>query len=347
MLINARFLTQPTTGVQRFAREIIAATALKYPDRLALLAPQSVSSSDNFCGLPLSRVGRYEGHRWEQFDLPRASRDQFLINLCNTAPIFKSEQLVVLHDAAVAANPDNFTPAFRVWYHIMIHAYTRRARKLATVSNFSADEISKYFGVNRSRINIIPESGEHILRETPDYTLHEKFDLEQDGYFLAVSSLVPNKNFSAVLRAAARLPTMPFKFVIVGARNTKVFNSTDFKVTNAVEAGYVSDAQLRALYEKAACFVYPSLYEGFGLPPLEAMTCGCPVLVSNTSSLPEVCGKAALYCDPFDPGDIAQKLSSLLGSKQARKEYSAAGLARSREWTWAKAAARLRETISF
>jgi glycosyltransferase involved in cell wall biosynthesis len=204
----------------------------------------------------------------------------------------------------------------------------------------------KYFGIPASKIEVIPESGEHILRAQPDYNLHEKFGLEQDGYFLAASSLAPNKNFAGVLKAVARLPKMPFKFVIVGARNTKIFSASGLDVTGAIEAGYVTDAQLRALYERAACFVYPSMYEGFGLPPLEAMSCGCPVLAARASSLPETCGDAAAYCDPYDVEDIARQLAAILGSAQRRSEMRAAGLPHARGWTWEKSARRLGTIVS-
>jgi glycosyltransferase involved in cell wall biosynthesis len=214
---------------------------------------------------------------------------------------------------------------------------------VATVSKFSADEIAKYYGVKRKNIEIIPESGEHILKEIPDYSLHEKFNLEEGSYFLAVSSYARNKNFSSVVRAVAKLSNRSFKFVVVGGRDATIFNENGIDVSGAVEVGYVTDPQLRALYERAACFVFPSLYEGWGLPPMEAMACGCPVLVSNTSALPEVCGYGAAYCDPYDVDDIAKQLDRLLGSEQARNELREAGLARTKEWTWANAARRLSE----
>ena len=181
------------------------------------------------------------------------------------------------------------------------------------------------------------------MRNAPDDSLHKKFGLEPDGYFLAVSSHASNKNFARIVQAVARLPRLPCTFVIVGGRNAKIFAATQMNATGAVEVGYASDAQLRALYEQAACFVYPSTYEGFGLPPLEAMTCGCPTLVAKAAALPEVCGQGALYCDPYDPDDIAKQLGLLLGSKAARDEFRAAGLSRAREWTWEKAARRMNE----
>lgn len=107
--------------------------------------------------------------------------------------------------------------------------------------------------------------------------------------------------------------------------------------------GYVSDAELRALYEHAACFVYPSFYEGFGLPPLEAMACGCPVIVSNAASLPEVCGDAALYCNPCSPEDIAEKISLLMADPRLREDLRQKGLERAKQFTWEKCA---RETFA-
>lgn len=346
MFVNGRFLTQRITGVQRFAREIVLASTedkLWKASETTLLTPPTNGLSDTFAHLPVRSVGRQNGTLWEQIDLSRATGDEPLINLCNTGPIFLKRQLIVLHDAAVAATPENFTAAFRAWYQVMIRTYGRRAEKIGTVSTFSADEIAKHFGIRRDKIEIIPESGEHILREQPDYCLHEKFGLETDGYFLAVSSRASNKNFAGILAAVAKMPPRPFKFVIVGGSDARVFSGNALDLSKTTEVGYVSDAQLRALYERAACFVYPSTYEGFGLPPLEAMTCGCPVLVAKGSSLPEVCGDAAAYCDPYDPYDIAAQLSRLLGSKSARAERREAGLARAKDWTWDKAARRLNE----
>jgi glycosyltransferase involved in cell wall biosynthesis len=110
-------------------------------------------------------------------------------------------------------------------------------------------------------------------------------------------------------------------------------------------AGYVTDPELRALYENAACFVYPSLYEGFGLPPLEAMSCGCPTLVARAASLPEVCGDAALYCDPRDPASIAQQIRCLVDDTSRRADLRARGLARAREFSWDRSAGTLLKLV--
>jgi glycosyltransferase involved in cell wall biosynthesis len=338
--INGRFLEQRISGVQRFAREIVGAAGQteSWSRQAALLVPGKSASDGDFEGIPILRHGACRGHAWEQAELSRAAGDSLLLNLCNSAPLFRRRQVVVLHDAAVAAMPRNFTPAFRLWYQLAIRCYGRTAVKLGTVSKFSADEIAKHFGIGARNIEIVGESGEHILRQPPDYALHRKFNLDEDGYFLAASNWAPNKNFLGILRAVSKLPHLRHKFVIVGGRDSRIYSSANFDVSGAIEVGYASDAQLRALYERAACFVYPSLYEGFGLPPLEAMCCGCPVLVSDASAMPEICGGAAVYCNPNDVDDIARQLAGLLGSRDGRAELRAAGLARAKEWTWKRAA---------
>jgi glycosyltransferase involved in cell wall biosynthesis len=344
---NGRFLTQAVTGVQRFARETIRSFAqLGFADGAEAIAPPSPPPIDDcFTDMPVRQFGRHSGHRWEQSELSQAAGDSLLINMCGTAPCFRRRQLVVLHDASVAALPQSYTLAFRAWYQVMIRSYAARSQRIATVSKFSADEICRYFGIPRSQIEIVPESGEHVLRTEPDYSVLAKHGLEEDNYFVAVSSQAYHKNFAAIVKAVSQLPEHRSRFVIVGGQNSTVFNRGAINAEGVVKVGFVSDGQLRALYERASCLVYPSLYEGFGVPPLEAMASGCPVLVSRTASLPEVCGDAASYCDPHDPGDIARQLAKMLESRAARQEYREAGWSKSREWTWAQAARSLKDII--
>ncbi len=345
LALNGRFLTRPVTGVDRFAVELMDAYVAALPagaPRLRVLAPQAplVNQPAFLAHSELVRVGRRQGHAWEQLELPRAAGQAPLLNLCNTAPALRQQQMLVVHDAATMANPANYSLAFRSWYRLMLGTALKRSRVVATVSAFSAGELSRYFGRAVRDIEVIPESGEHILREAADASVLQRLGLVGRPFVLAVGSQSPNKNFGAVLAAMAQIGTGAgaVPLVAVGGSNAKVFAQSTDTGPGIVRTGYVTDAQLRALYEAASCFVFPSFYEGFGLPPLEAMTCACPVVVSRCASMPEVCGDAALYCDPHDPTTLATELRRVLGSESLRTELSAAGAARAAQFTWARAA---------
>jgi glycosyltransferase involved in cell wall biosynthesis len=168
--------------------------------------------------------------------------------------------------------------------------------------------------------------------------------LDRRPFVLAVSSTSPNKNFRSVVRALESLEGVDFDVVIAGGTNPRVFGSQAGSLPASVRhVGYVSDGELRALYEHAACFVYPSFYEGFGLPPLEAMACGCPAIVSEAASMPEVCGEAVLYCDPHDPIDIAEKLRRLMDDARLQSRLRQRGLQRAELFSWRRCA---RETLA-
>lgn len=342
MLINGRFLTRPATGVDRFALELLAALSRRGELSGAQVAvPPAGAGIERPAGLPVEVVGTLGGHAWEQLQLPRRAGDDWLVNLCNTAPLARERQLVVVHDAAAVANPHNYGLAFRSWYRLMLGTVMRRAACVATVSAFSADELVRHFGRRPRGIEVIPEGGEHILRQPADPSVLTRLGLDTPGaprYVLAVGSQSPNKNFAAVLQAMDLLDDPDVLLVAAGGGDARIYAPSALAHPRLRRTGYVSDAQLRALYEGAACFVFPSFYEGFGLPPLEAMCCGCPVIVSDRASLPEVCGPAALYCDPADPTTLAAQLRRLLGSAALAGELRAAGHARASQFTWDRAA---------
>ena len=151
---------------------------------------------------------------------------------------------------------------------------------------------------------------------------------------LAVGSSSPHKNFLRLVRALEALGETPFSVVIAGGSNPKVHAATGDLPASVKHVGYVSDGELRALYEHAAGFIHPAYYEGFGIPPLEAMTLHCPVLCSNAASLPEVCGDAALYFDPFDEADISAKIQRLMQDKTLQTRLCALGTAQAERFSW-------------
>jgi glycosyltransferase involved in cell wall biosynthesis len=301
----------------------------------------SLGDSPELVGQPVGKLG---GQGWEQLELPAYCRDALLLNLCNTGPITRSEQLCVLHDAGALVNASSYSLAFRTWYRWLFTALMRRARIIATVSKFSASELMRLFG-KRKALEVIYESGEHILREPADSSVLERLGLAGERYVLAVGSRAPHKNFAAIVRAVAMLGDDKVKVVAAGGADSRVYASFALPTDSLVMAGYVSNGQLRALYENAQCFVFPSLYEGFGLPPLEAMCCGCPTIVSDRAALPEVCGNGALYCDPLSPADIARQLRQVLASASLRQELRERGLARARSFTWQLAAEQLQALV--
>ncbi len=346
LVVNGRFMTRPPTGVDRFATELLRARFGASASRPVAAVPPGAAVRE---GMPLATqaVGHRGGHGWEQFDLPRALAGRALINLCNTAPAWLEPQLVVIHDAATAATPSNYTPAFRAWYRVLLTLLMRRARVVATVSRFSADELQRHFGRRRAGIEVIGEGGEHILREAADESVIDRLGLRGRRFVLAVGSASANKNFGAALKAVQALAQKDVLLVATGAAAAGVFGrQADLSGERLVAAGYVSDAELRALYEHALCFAFPSRYEGFGLPPLEAMCCGCPAVVSQRASMPEVCGSAALYCDPDDPRTLADALSRLLESPALRAELAEAGRARAAQHGWGRAATQFGDIVA-
>ncbi|WP_034410547.1 glycosyltransferase family 4 protein [Derxia gummosa] len=369
MLFNGRFLTRPATGVDRFALELMTAyagppaagspgAAAPATGRAAPagLAPARVAvPPGRLRVLPpalrerVFRVGSRGGQWWEQTALREAASDDVLVNLCNTGPLWRRRQLVVIHDAATFANPGNFSRAFRTWYRFLLGSLVQHSEAILTVSAFSAGELIRFLGRPAREIEVIPESGEHILREPADGSLGEQLGLGGGRPFvLAVGSQSPNKNFGAVAKAMALLGRDDVPLVAVGGANKRVFAGGEPAADErgVIRTGYVTDAQLRWFYEQALCFVFPSFYEGFGLPPLEAMCCGCPVIVSDASSLPEVCGSAALYCDPADPATLAAQLARLLDSAALRAEMAAAGRAHASRYTWAAVGERFGEIVA-
>ena len=348
VFINGRFLAQPVTGVQRYAREVVKALDALLREEVVdaggaevtLLMPRDGVDVPPLSRIRVRRAGRLVGHAWEQLELPHLSRGGVLLNLCNTAPLARRKQVVTLHDAAIYRVPAAYTRAFRAWYRVLWAGLARTASTILTVSYFSRRELADCLGIDRSRIGVVEEAGDHILAVAPDPAVLDRHGLRARPFVLAVSTANPTKNFGAVVRAIEHLGDTDFDFVVAGGVDPRVFARAAAPLPAAVKrVGYVSDGELRALYEHAACFVHPSRYEGFGLPPLEAMCCGCPVIAAEAASIPEVCGDAALYFDPASPADLAGKLAALMSDAAERAALAARGRARAARFSWRRAAA--------
>jgi glycosyltransferase involved in cell wall biosynthesis len=351
--LNGRFLSQRVTGVQRYAREVVCALdaylqrnpQLTRDLQISLLAPPDSTLNLELAQIVVRRVGRLRGQLWEQLELPLHARGQALLSLANTAPAFVARQAVTIHDASVFAVPDAYSPAFRSWYRLMLPLLGRRARCVVTTSEFSRTELVRRLGVADGRIRVVPCGHEHILAIPPQGSILQRHGLGERPYVLAVSSLSRHKNLEAVYAAIRLLQPIGCDYVLAGPVNPRVFGSGLNAPPGIIRLGYVSDGELRALYENAACFVYPSRYEGFGLPPLEAMACGCPVIVARAASLPEVCGDAALYVDPDNPGELAAAIRRVLCEEGVGSELRHRGRQRAKRWTWTRSAVEMLEAV--
>lgn len=352
VFINGRFLTQKITGIQRYAREITLALDRGLSDGdvdpsrydFTLFTPQNADR------LPLEKiptrpVGQLKGHLWDQLDLPRHTRKGILLNLASTGPLVQAVQAVAIHDAAIYANPANFSKAYRTVHKILGTVLARPPRRILTVSEFSKSELSRYLRTPDDRFTVVYNSGEHIRRVAPDESVLAKHGLERRGFVLCFGSASPNKNIAALSEA---LPLMreQTQLVAVGHADPTVFGALMTPGdTRLIRAGSIDDAQLRALYEHATAFVFPSLYEGAGIPPLEAMSLGCPVLVSQTSAMPEICGDAALYVDPTNPESIAQCLDKLLANPMLIADLRQRGYKQAKRFSWRASAQRVLDEI--
>ena len=355
LYLNGKFLAQPLTGVQRYARELLSAAdrlrALSHANRRwELLCPPGVAVPPwqtiqarqvGPAGLPL--------HLWEQTALPWAARDGQLLSLAGSSPCWPAGQLCTLHDAAVFDWPQAYRPLFVAWYRYLFRRQARRALSLFTVSAFSASRLKHHLGAGADRLRVVPDGADHLSADEADPTVLDRLGLRGQRFFLTVGSDNPAKNQQRLLQAFTQLGSsaQDLRLVVVGGGNPEVF-SAEKTVAGArpgsdhiVWAGSLADRDLAALYLHAEALVFPSLYEGFGLPPLEAMWLGCPVAVSRAASMPEVCGDAVLYFDPLSVPDMAQAMQRLLTDSALRQSLSKAGRVQAARWRWADAAHQL------
>lgn len=342
LYINGKFLAQRTTGVQRFSRGLLLAfdqllAQATSHDEVVLLCPPGVPHLDELVHIKQRTCGRAGRSLtwWEQIDLPLAARDGTLLCFSGSAPLLARRCVPTIHDAAVFLHPEAYSWKFVAWYRFLFRWMSKRVPYVLTVSNSSANDLRKF--LSKPEYKVIPNAAEHIDRVDADNGVLRHLNVLPRRYVLAVGSLNPTKNFSSLVEAylASGLgPEVPL--VIAGNLNKAIFSSTLIPTDNEsiLWAGPVDDAQLKALYENALVFVFPSLYEGFGIPPLEAMSCGCPVIASNASSIPEVCSDAALYFPPLDTDALARLLREIRDNAPLRQQMIDKGKRRSSAFSW-------------
>lgn len=348
LAINGRFLTRPLRGVNRVAVELTQAILRmqatgrsKAPDEVVLLAPENIREDDVPPELRaiLRRVGRKTGVIWEQFVLPKAAGESVLFNPCNAGPVFHKRQITLVHDAQVFTAPQSYSRGFRAWYRVSLPLLARNSGIVATVSRNSLQDL-EHFGVfPKGKGKILPNGADHLLRVPTDLDTLARFGLDPGGFFLTIGSLAPHKNIKTAILAAEAARV---KLVVAGGVSSKVFQSASLPQSNFVQyLGRVTDGELRALYETAAALVFPSLREGFGLPPLEAMLCGCPVIASDIETLREIGQDALLMAPPTDFTVYADYMRRLSSDPLFRAQRVEGGYQAGAHYTWESSAQKL------
>ncbi len=329
VFINGRFTTQPMTGLQRYGAETTK----------RLLASGCTTGSD-FLSVRLIVPDRKltgPGPRtiWEQATLLSQSLNGVLFSPCNAGPLFHPNHLVAIHDvrASDAKWNSSIPPRTRLYSQVSLRVLSRTARQFLTVSHYSKARIKKVYNIADDKITVVYPGADHILDTPPDFDVLSKLDLKPYKYVLAVNSLLPHKN-TAILHSI-NWAHYGIRLCVVGTVPQANFSPFPLLAdSNIVYAGRVSDAEIRALYANALVYIFPSLYEGFGFPPLEAMYCGCPVIASDRASIPEVCGEGALYFDPHSSASLDSTIQMILTEPRLREEMICRGHERARLFQW-------------
>ncbi len=341
--INGRFLTQRVTGVQRYARNVVAAMDATLGERgqvATIIAPPG-ADDPRLQALPLLRAGRFSGHGWEQLELPATAFGP-LLNLCNTAPLAKREQIICIHDANVFTASGSYGRAFRELYTRLQPLLVRRAARIATVSHASARQLARYLPIRADQIAVLPNGHEHALTWCPERAETAPALLASRAgrrFVLALGSRARHKNLGLLIDIAPRLAESGIDVLIAGGEGDIFAPDALRAVPNVHHLGRLSDDDLAYLMDRALCLVFPSLAEGFGLPIVEAMARGCPVVASDCASMPEVCGNAALLAGPTQPDAWTRQILALAGSPDLRTELSEKGREQVATFSWAQTGA--------
>ena len=342
---------QPS-GVATYSRKLIEALAtLEVPHRFLLCYRLSRFGRRREFIRPRSSAGKpgpsFSVRLFQEpltFWLPWQVR--LFHSLAQRPPAFRFEkEIVTIHDVFPLKGRDYSTPEFQRKFSALLLEAVRRAARVIAVSQYTADQLVLHAGVPREKVTVIHEGVDLPARILPpEERLAERERLVGQGNImvLSVGVLQTRKNTVNALRALASLPPR-YRLVLVGGDGHGSEAIHDFirkeqLGSRAIGLGHVAAERLAALYQAADVLLFPSLEEGFGLPVLEAMAAGLPVVASKTSSLPEVGGDAALYVDPHDPRDLAEKVQRAVEDTTLRATLMDRGVARAREFSWRRTA---------
>lgn len=342
IVINARFLTQRLTGVQRVAFEICNRIQNQISnEKVVFVAPNDEILNQLEGDFNIVFIGKFKGQFWEQIDLPlylKKNGNPLLLNFVGIGPVFYRNKLIFLYDLAFKHHPEWFSFAFQKSYNLLIPKSIKNSRRIVTDSNYVKSDIVGTYKISEDKIEVIYPA--------PSLQFINK-ELKKEKTILTVSSIDPRKNLKRIIEAFNGIDT-DYKLKIVGAKN-KTFsniglNENEFD-DDIIFTGYLTDEELIDAYNQAEIFIYASVFEGFGIPPLEAQACGCACIISNATSLPEVYNDSVEYFDPYSVESIRNKMKEVLNDKGKIEKLKALGFENSKRFSWDTAALRLESII--
>lgn len=347
VVVNGVFVGRQGSGLERFAVETLRALdGMVRPGQFLLLVPCSadVSELPAFRNIEVVRYGRFRGGLWEQVGLARYARrhGRKVLSLTNTVPLRHADYACV-HDVFYVTHAKEFRRTLKgilsmAWHRLHYRAIARRSSVVLTVSEYSAGQISQVLGVPQSRIAVLGNGWEHMRRIESDESVFGEFPLLVRGeYLFALGNRAPYKNMDWILAAAAAHPETVWA---VTGSPLRTSGFKDRPLPNVVYTGRLPDGKMKALLENCRMLVHPSMDEGFGIPPLEALSVGRPILVARAACLPEIYGEAAYWIER--PMDRDGRLD-LQGCREFKSREADQVLAGN---TWEKVARKLLEAIA-
>ncbi len=346
IFVNSVFLANKMVGVTRFAIEISKELKIIDPN-IKFIAPPKILHQEVANELNVIPFGKSKGYLWEQTMLPlflKNRKNYTLLNLQNTAPLFCENQIVTLCDIKYVRYPQCCSFVSRTTLRTIVPRVLKSCKHIITISEFSKKEICDFYQINPDKISVIYcDSFIKFNKENVEKKI------ENEKYILTVSTLNYHKNLGVLIDAFNQMEDTNIFLYIVGELTNSSYSSllhAKIKQNKKIKLlARIDDNELIKLYQSAFAFVYPSFYEGFGIPPLEAQACGCPVIASDQASLPEVLQDSALYFDPYNTNDIKEKILFLLKNELEGKKLILKGNNNIERFSWKKSAEKLYEII--
>lgn len=341
--INGDFTGLRPAGVARYAREVtLALDALAAEEHpltrgvdFTLVAPREPQDLP-LKSIPVKVVREFNKPRmpqfWVQMQLPRHVRGGGLISLCNLAPVGVRRHIACIHDLHTFVMPESYSRGFRLAHRLVLPRLGRRARYITTISEHSRDHLLHYGIAPAEKIVVAYNGADHAKRWDAGKS---QLELGYRPFALCLGQTQGYKNIGLILNIAAQLDAIGLDIYIAGDVSEDALPLPEGGLPRNVRLlGRISDDDLAKVLAAAVCFLFPSRTEGFGLPAVEAMTFGCPVVASSAPSLPEVCGEAALYASPDEPEAWVDAVRHLCGDENFRRKQGEKGRARAARYTW-------------